>query len=146
MALPDAMMVEVLERHQVTSLATSGQDGPWAASVFYAYDPDAVSLLFLSAHETRHAQILVANPEVAGTVAGQFTDIAQIHGLQYRGRCRALEEPVQVERALELYYRRYPQARALRAPVWELRLVQIKLTDNRLGFGSKWLWQRAAAG
>ena len=33
-------------------------------------------------------------------------------------------------------------ARMLSAPVWEIRLDEIKFTDNTLGFGKKMIWLR----
>ncbi len=38
--------------------------------------------------------------------------------------------------------RRFPVARMLSAPVWEIRLDEIKFTDNTLGFGKKMIWLR----
>ncbi|MBJ4294868.1 hypothetical protein JGE43_18630, partial [Salmonella enterica subsp. enterica serovar Typhimurium] len=37
---------------------------------------------------------------------------------------------------------RFPVARVLPAPVWEIRLDEIKFTDNTLGFGKKLHWLR----
>ena len=39
--------------------------------------------------------------------------------------------------------RRFPVAAALKAPVWEIRLDELKFTDNTLGFGKKLHWLRA---
>ncbi|EFG2129663.1 hypothetical protein BRV05_000298 [Escherichia coli] len=35
-------------------------------------------------------------------------------------------------------------ARMLSAPVWEIRLDEIKFTDNTLGFGKKMIWLRGS--
>ena len=40
------------------------------------------------------------------------------------------------------YVNRFPIARMLRAPVWEIRPDELKFTDNTLGFGSKLHWLR----
>ena len=42
------------------------------------------------------------------------------------------------------YNRRFPVARMLSAPVWEIRLDEIKFTDNTLGFGKKMIWLRGS--
>lgn len=44
--------------------------------------------------------------------------------------------------ARKAYNRRFPVARMLSAPVWEIRLDEIKFTDNTLGFGKKMIWLR----
>lgn len=139
---PPATIAAVLDSHQVLSLAVSLDDIPWAASAFFAYDPEQQRLLFLSSLETRHGELLALNPRVAGTITSQFTEIAQIHGLQFYGIARRLAAPHEAEDACALYYTRFPQARGFTAPVWEIRLLQLKLTDNRLGFGTKIQWSR----
>lgn len=40
------------------------------------------------------------------------------------------------------YNRRFPVARVLSAPMWEIRLTELKFTDNTLGFGKKLHWMR----
>ncbi|CDK61928.1 TPA: hypothetical protein QIQ90_005090 [Escherichia coli] len=42
------------------------------------------------------------------------------------------------------YVKRFPVARMLSAPVWEIRPDEIKFTDNTLGFGKKLHWRRDA--
>lgn len=137
-----ALLVEFLHSHSVLALATSYDDIPWSASAFYAFDEEQTRLLLLSSLDTRHGEMLSINPQVAGTITDQFSDIQQIHGLQYTGAARHLETPAEAAPALELYYRRFPQAHGMTAPVWEIRLLHLKFTDNRVGFGSKTLWSR----
>lgn len=40
------------------------------------------------------------------------------------------------------YVKRFPVARMLSAPVWEIRPDELKFTDNTLGFGKKLYWLR----
>jgi len=42
----------------------------------------------------------------------------------------------------ERYNRRFPVARMMPAPVWAIRLDELKFTDNTLGFGKKFIWHR----
>jgi len=131
-----------LTQLNVLSLAVCHDDMPWSASAFFAYDAAGQRLLLLSSAQTRHGQLLALNPRVAGTIADQFSEIAQIHGLQFYGLAGVLEQPAQREPALQLYLQRFPQARGFDAPVWEIRLLQLKFTDNRQGFGTKFQWHR----
>ncbi len=139
-AVPAAIR-DFLAEHQVLSLALCQGEQPWAASAFFAYEDHGQRLLLLSSHDTQHGRCLATNPLVAGTIAGQFTEIAQIRGLQFAGSCRVLQGD-EADAALATYYQRFPQARGMLAPVWEIRPTQLKLTDNRLGFGTKILWNR----
>lgn len=136
------ILVEFLHSHSVLSLATSYDDIPWSASAFYTFDEEQARLLLLSSIDTRHGEMLSINQRVAGTITSQFSDIRNIHGLQYTGTARHLETRSDAAPALELYYRRFPQAYGMTAPVWEIRLLHLKFTDNRVSFGTKTLWSR----
>lgn len=73
---------------------------------------------------------------IAGTVNGQPKTVALIRGVQFKGEIRRLEGE-ESDLARKAYNRRFPVARMLSAPVWEIRLDEIKFTDNTLGFGKK---------
>lgn len=137
-----AALAEFLHRHSVLSLAVSRDDLPWSANAFYAFDQEQCRLILLSSLDTRHGAMLSHNPQVAGSISDQFSDITQIHGLQYSGSASRLTAPAETAAALALYHRRYPQARGMVAPVWEIRLQHLKFTDNRAVFGAKTLWSR----
>lgn len=64
-----------------------------------------------------------------------------IRGVQYSGRIRRLggEEH---EQAREAYVKRFPVAMKVSAPLWEIQLEELKMTDNTLGFGKKRHWRR----
>jgi len=135
-------ILDVLERYNVLSMAISSDDIPWSASAFYAFDAAEQRLIFLSSLDTHHAKVMLINPNVAGTVTCQFDDIGQIHGIQFQGIARLLDSTVLSVPAQELYFKRFPGARGMSAPVWDIRLLRLKLTDNRLGFGTKIRWSR----
>ena len=78
---------------------------------------------------------------IAGTVNGQPKTVALIRGVQFKGEIRRLEGQ-ESEAARNAYNRRFPVARMLPAPVWEIRLDEVKFTDNTLGFGKKMHWLR----
>ena len=78
---------------------------------------------------------------VAGTVNGQPKTVALIRGVQFKGEIRLLDGDEAAEKRA-LYVRRFQVARVLSAPVWELRLDELKFTDNTLGFGKKLHWLR----
>jgi uncharacterized protein YhbP (UPF0306 family) len=136
------LLSQFLHHHSVLSLAVSCDDIPWSANAFYAFDEQQGRLLLLSSLDTRHGEMLAKNPQLAGSISDQFSDITQIHGLQYTGVARQLALPDEAAAALELYYRRFPQARGFVAPVWEICLLHLKFTDNRVTFGAKTLWSR----
>ena len=88
-----------------------------------------------------NAQMSGPQAAVAGTVNGQPKTVALIRGVQFKGEIRRLEGE-ESDLARKAYNRRFPVARMLSAPVWEIRLDEIKFTDNTLGFGKKMIWLR----
>lgn len=96
--------------------------------------------LMTEAH-TRHGLLLQQQPRIAGTVNGQPKSVLLIKGVQYSGEIVRLAG-VEEKTAREAYCQRFPVARKASAPLWEIRLQEVKMTDNKLGFGSKIAWQR----
>jgi uncharacterized protein len=130
-----------LEKQHVVSWSVAKDGEMWAACAFYLYDREKVAFYLLTEETTRHAQMSGSRAVVAGTVNGQPKTVALIRGVQFRGEIRLMEAD---ESALmrERYYRRFPMARMLPAPLWELRIDEMKFTDNTLGFGKKQAWRR----
>ncbi|MGK9173168.1 YhbP family protein [Yokenella regensburgei] len=128
------------KQHVVTWCVASGGE-LWCANAFYIYDPQKVAFYLLSEDHTRHAQMTGSQARVAGTVNGQPKSVALIRGLQFAGEIRRLDEEESAEPRMR-YNRRFPVARMMSAPMWEIRLNELKFTDNTLGFGKKFHWLR----
>ena len=136
-----ASIRKFLLRHHVVGLATIWNGEPWAASCFYAFDEARLALVILSDEHTRHGMAMRDHPSVAGTIAGQPTFIPKIQGIQFVAQVQKLNEEEQAQ-AYALYCERHPIARLKRSTVWQLRLQEIKFTDNSVLLGSKTHWQR----
>lgn len=109
-----------LAKQHVVTWCVQQEGELWCANAFYLFDAQKVAFYILTEEKTRHAQMSGPQAAIAGTVNGQPKTVALIRGV--RGR--------------------FPVARMLSAPVWEIRLDEIKFTDNTLGFGKKLVWQR----
>lgn len=130
-----------LAKQHVVGWCVASEGELWCANAFYVYDPQRVAFYLLSEESTRHGQMTGKQAPVAGTVNGQPKTVALIRGVQFKGEIRLLEgEEADEKRAL--YVCRFPVARMLPAPVWEIRLDELKFTDNTLGFGKKLHWLR----
>ncbi|ELE2685072.1 YhbP family protein [Salmonella enterica] len=130
-----------LAKQHVVAWCVHHEGELWCANAFYLFDAQNVALYLLTDDKTRHAQMSGACAPVAGTVNGQPKTVARIRGVQFKGEIRRLEGQ-ESDAARKAYLRRFPVARVLPAPVWEIRLDEIKLTDNTLGFGKKLHWLR----
>ncbi len=132
-----------LSKQHVVTWCVSREDELWCANAFYVYDPDTVAFYLLSEEHTRHGQMTGQRAKVAGTVNGQPKTVALIRGVQFKGEIRRLSGDEEA-RMRQRYVKRFPVARMLSAPVWEIRPDEIKFTDNTLGFGKKLHWRRDA--
>ena len=83
-----ARIAAFLDAHHVLSLATLGADGPHAANLFYACD--GMALVWLSDTDTRHSRHVAADARVAATIAPDYTDFAEIRGVQVFGAARQI--------------------------------------------------------
>lgn len=132
------------KQHVVTYCV--GREGElWCANAFYVYDSERVAFYLLSDDHTRHAQMAGSQTNVAGTVSGQPKTVALIRGVQFSGQLRRVEG-AESEALRARYNRRFPVARVMSSPLWEIRLDEVKFTDNTLGFGKKLYWLREPSG
>ncbi|CAG9001166.1 MAG: hypothetical protein CENE_03183 [Candidatus Celerinatantimonas neptuna] len=137
---------EVVERylcHQhVLTLSGMDHEGIWAASCFYVWHSLWGGFIVLSSEKTRHGAQLACYGQFAGTVCEQTKEIVHIQGIQYQGECVPLNDEQEKE-ARSLYYQHFPIARAKPSAIWFVRADLIKMTNNRLGFGHKLIWERS---
>ncbi|MBS1205141.1 MAG: hypothetical protein H6R25_2040 [Proteobacteria bacterium] len=130
-----------LAKQHVVSWCVASRGELWCANAFYFYDAQRVAFYILSEEHTRHSQMTGLQAKVAGTVNGQPKTVALIRGVQFTGEIRRLEDE-ESEAPRAQYNRRFPVARMLSAPMWEIRLHELKFTDNTMGFGKKLHWIR----
>lgn len=139
-------MQSYLNNHHVATLATYGNDGPWAAAVFYVNDGDTI--FFLSSPTSRHCLNLEQDPRVAVTIQEDYSDWLEIKGVQFEGVATEISG-VEEEKARKLYGQKFPvvgmlaQApsaivKALAKVRW-YRIVPKRLyfIDNSLGLGNR---------
>lgn len=136
-----AIMQQYLSRQHVFSLFTSFQSDVWPAICFYTFNSQTMSLYFLTETSTCHGQLMLKNPLVAGTICCQNKTVANIQGIQFIGKVDSLTGKEE-KQARQDYNRRFPVAMVTSIPIWQLSLQQIKMVNNKLGFGTKLVWHR----
>lgn len=94
---------------QLMQIATSRNDQPWSATVYFAYDDD-LNIYWLSRSDRRHSQDIEMNPKVSGSVAKLHTYGEKVRGVQFEGVAEKLVDS-QASQGLEIYYNRYNKAR-----------------------------------
>jgi hypothetical protein len=106
--------------------------------MFFAYDEQEIAFIVASDPITEHMNNIVKNINVAGTVALETKTVGKIQGIQFAGTISLAENT----RSKDLYWERFPYARLMNPTLWIIRLDEIKMTDNTLGFGKKMSWNR----
>ncbi len=139
--MTDKRIIRFFKKHHVLTIATTVDNEPWCANCFYAYIEEDNVLVFTTDPDTRHGQDFLKNSLVAGSVVLETLIIGKIRGIQFRG---IVSEPIGAmeRKAKTVYLKKFPPATLMDTHLWVVRLTYIKLTDNRLGFGKKIIWDR----
>ena len=138
---PDEKVIKFLKKHHVLTLATCVENQPWCANCFYAFLEEEMAMVFTSDLETRHGKEALQNRKVAGSVVLETNIVGKIQGIQFSGTM-LLADSTKIEKAKSTYLKRFPFAALMDTTLWVLEINQLKLTDNRLGFGKKMYWER----
>jgi uncharacterized protein YhbP (UPF0306 family) len=101
-------VLDYLGDQKTLTLATSGEDGPWAATLTYVNDgPDLYVWMRPNSTTVRHID---NNPTAAFTIDEYSEDWRETKGIQGRGNCLVLQGQ-QIARAADLFGEKYPQLR-----------------------------------
>jgi uncharacterized protein YhbP (UPF0306 family) len=140
MSLPEKRITDFIHKHHIFTLATSANNIPYTCTCFYVYIDELNMLVFTSDTGTRHVDEMFAQPQVAGAIALETTMIGKIQGIQFTGESKLLHgEHYKV--ALDAYLRKFPFANFKKLELWGIYPEFIKMTHNRLGFGTKLVWK-----
>jgi uncharacterized protein len=126
-----------ISEHHVMSLATTYDDGINNCSLFYAYSTQLNAFVVASSDDTNHIRDIKNNAKIAGNIFLETKTIGKIRGLQFKGEFLELHN----KELTELYFKTFPYARALVPKLWQIKVSYFKMTDNRLGFGKKIIWE-----
>ena len=139
-------VLDYLKAHHSMTIASHGEEGVWAAAVFYVND--GFRLYFLSAPTTRHSRNIAHDARIAITIQEDCADWPEIKGIQAEGRAIEISGAEEA-RAREFYGDKYPvvgkiaQApafivKALAKVRWyRLRVERLYFIDNARGFGTR---------
>lgn len=132
-------IIDFIRQHHVLTLATHSNDGPWCASCFYVYDEERNEFIFTTDTHTRHGKEMLAIPRVAGTIALETSIVGKIRGLQFSGKAQLIDNE-EFKDARKKYVKAFPFSALVKLSLWKVNPDHFKLTDNRLGFGKKLIW------
>ena len=141
---------EFLDSIGTLTLATSSDDTPWAATVFFAADKD-FNIYFVSDHRTQHGRDMAANESVSAAINPDVKSWDDVAGLQVRGKVSIVDGMARAK-ALAVYLMKFPQidalyakpqgeheetiaARLKAANFYKIKPAIIRVIDNEQGFG-----------
>lgn len=140
MQKPEKRIVDFINEHHVLTLATVSENLPWCANCFYVYLEKENCFVFTSDDKTKHVQDIKTNDLVAGSVVLETKNVGKIQGIQFRGTMKVPDEGL-ASKAKKAYLKRFPYAALMKTSLWVVHVNYIKMTDNRLGFGKKLIWE-----
>ena len=143
----DSRILDFISEHHVLTLAVARDHQPWCATCFYVYLEDENRFVFTSDDDTRHIRDAMesGNFRVAWAIALETKMVGKIRGIQFSGVMFRLEGE-ELKKARRQYLRKFPIARLTKLELWGLEPDHIKMTDNRLGFGKKLIWNLNSLG
>jgi uncharacterized protein YhbP (UPF0306 family) len=137
----DKRILLLIREHHIFTLAVTRGPQPWCATCFYVYDETRNLFIFTSEEDTRHVRDAVetGNYLTAGAIALETKMVGKIRGIQFSGLMHKLEV-AELKAAKRQYLEKFPVARLSKLHLWGIVPDRIKMTDNRLGFGTKLIW------
>ena len=137
----DERIPRFLKKHHVLTLATTVDNRPHCANLFYAWLEPEQAFVFTSSLDTKHARDALTHSEVAASVVLETRVVGNVQGVQIRGEMYRPEGEL-LYRAKARYLRRFPYAAVMDLELWLLEPKWLKFSDNTLGFGKKLIWER----
>ncbi len=142
--LVDIRINRFIKRHNVLTLATLYNDGPYCCNCFYVFDEENVRFVILSEDKTQHIKNILMNNRVGGTIYLETIVVGKIQGVQFTGIINRPDNK-EINKLRLKYLKRYPFAVFKIEDIWVIDVDFIKYTDNRLGFGKKLIWNKRNA-
>ncbi len=138
----DKLIERFIAKHHVLTIATLSEEGtPRTANLFYAYIKGEGRFVFTTSLTTAHGGDMNRNNRVGANIVLESKVVGRLEGLQIEGRA-TLAKGEELKEARSAYIKRFPFAIVADLELWVLTADFFKLTDNKLGFGKKIIWQR----
>ena len=138
----DKSILHFIQNQKIVTICCSdGQANPYCFISYFAFNPEDKLLYFKSSASTYHVTLISQKPEISGTILSNKLNILLIKGLQFNGVVLPSDHQLSSNASKE-YHKKYPLAFAIQGEVWTIKLSKIKMTDNSLNIGKKFLWER----
>lgn len=131
-----------MQQQTCATVCCKDKDGtPYCFSCYYIFNPTKGLLYFKSSENAHHFDLLGNTSAIAGTVHPDKLMKLITRGVQWGGSILDEFHPL-AGNASAIYHTSIPMALAMKGRVFTILLETIKMTDSKLGFGKKIIWQR----
>jgi uncharacterized protein YhbP (UPF0306 family) len=145
------MVQELVDGETTLTLATSGENGPWSAPVYFVIVDRR--FFFFSSPQSRHIQHALKSGSAAASIFHQADAWRSIRGMQMRGAIERVHAVGLSVKVIAAYLQRFPFTRdffpdhstldlddffsRFKARLYTFTPTNVHYTDNRFGFGSR---------
>ncbi len=134
-------ILSLLAEHRIMTIATLRPDG-WPQATTVGYASEDLSIYFLCGPDSQKATNLARDDRVSLTIDHDTAQVMEITGLSMAAHARAVTDPAEVERVLQMLMQRYPEAPSVPLPmpsaadirVFRVTPVVISVLDYTKGF------------
>jgi nitroimidazol reductase NimA-like FMN-containing flavoprotein (pyridoxamine 5'-phosphate oxidase superfamily) len=133
-------IVGLLDDHRIMTIATNRADG-WPQATIVGYANDGLILYCLVARDSQKFANIQRDPRVSIAIGNDYPQPLMIKGLSMAAKVEFVEDQGEIEHALEILLRRYPEYKIMPKPnpvaVPMLRFTPevISVLDYSKGFG-----------
>lgn len=95
----------LIQEQNTLTLATCGENGPWAAPVYYVFLKSA--FYFFSDPASRHVTDALESGQASGAIHGQVAGWQEIRGIQMTGPIKTLSVGLEAAEAIKTYLHKF---------------------------------------
>lgn len=140
--------MDLIANQKTLVLATSADNHPWAAPVYYVYLKS--KFYFFSSPNSKHAEHALKNQKNAAALFSDGDQLEQIEGLQMVGRIEVVQKQMERIKVTAAYLKKFPFSRKVLAEkeiggmdlgtkvtLYVFYPDEMYYTNNLMGFGSR---------
>jgi len=137
----DKRVIEFINKHHVLTMSTVLDNVPYSCNCFYTYIEEDNVIICTSDYKTKHISDVQQNNNVSGSIVLETSVVGKIQGVQFNGKLIEAKNDL-YKKYKKAYLKRFPFVIFKSTALWYIDLIYIKMTDNRLGFGKKLIWEK----
>ena len=138
----EGKILALLDQHRIMTIATLRPDG-WPQATTVGYVNEGLTLYFLCGLESQKAANLTRDDRVSLTIDHDTSDLMAITGLSMAAHARAVVDPLEARKVLDMLPLKYPEQVSLPVPMPtpdDVRIFRvtpkiISVLDYSKGFG-----------